>query len=316
MNAVGSALHSVLDPRGWHAAQIHTLWLVMLWVCCTMYLLVLVFGVLAAIRKRREAGEIESRGLRRTLVVWATLIVLGLSSLTFMSYLTDRAVATGRRPADLHIDVTSHQWWWEIEYTDGDLQDHARTANELHLPVGRTSNIHLRSTDVIHSFWVPSLHGKVDLIPGRENVIEIRPEHSGVYRGTCAEFCGAQHAKMAFDVIAEPEGDFAKWRRQQLQPAADTDEPRARAGSDLFQQKACSLCHMISGTDANASVGPDLTHLASRTTLAAGALPNTPGALAIWLADPQSVKPGCRMPRIPLTGDELQALVAYLSSLK
>jgi cytochrome c oxidase subunit 2 len=191
-----------------------------------------------------------------------------------------------------------------------------RTANEIHLPVGVPVRITLASNDVIHSFWVPSLSGKQDLIPGRESDITILPKKLGIFRGQCAEFCGAQHAHMALVVNVDSYPDFIKWWDHQLQPAAPPTTPRALAGYNFVTSRQCSSCHNIGGTPASGTVGPDLTHLASRRSIAAGTLPMSEGNLYGWVEDPQSLKPGVKMPTIGLEPDQLHAVVAYLETLK
>ena len=190
------------------------------------------------------------------------------------------------------------------------------TANEIHIPAGEPVRLILNSTDVIHSFWVPSLAGKLDLIPGHETVLDLEAEKPGVYRGQCAEFCGAQHAHMSTLLIAEPRPVFDAWLNDQLRPAAEPASAEAKAGRDLFLNRPCLMCHKISGTIAGGTVAPDLTHIASRKTLAAGTLMMSRGNLAAWIADPQGVKPGAHMPVMDLDGDELNAIVAYLEGLK
>ena len=191
-----------------------------------------------------------------------------------------------------------------------------RTANEIHLPVGVRAQITLQSNDVIHSFWIPNLAGKQDLIPGRTTDIQLLPRHAGVFRGQCAEFCGVQHTNMAIDVVVEPVADFQRWYEHQLSTAPPPRTPLQLAGYEYVTTRECSSCHGIAGTPAGGQIGPDLTHLASRRTIAAGTLPMSRGNLYGWVADPQSQKPGNRMPTIGLKPDELHAIVAYLETLK
>jgi cytochrome c oxidase subunit II len=214
------------------------------------------------------------------------------------------------------LKVTAHQWWWQIEYTDPDPSRLVRTANEIHLPVGAPALLELRADDVIHSFWVPNLHGKQDMIPGRTNEVRLQPVQIGRYRGQCAEFCGLQHAHMAIEVVVESREDYDAWYERQLASAPPTSDPRAMHGQQVFFTSACNMCHAIAGTDASATVGPDLSHIASRLTLAAGTLPNEPEHLRRWLENPQRVKPGNRMPVVSLARDDLDALVAYLGTLQ
>jgi cytochrome c oxidase subunit 2 len=191
-----------------------------------------------------------------------------------------------------------------------------RTANELHIPVGRPVMLELRSDDVIHSFWVPSLQGKKDLIPGYTTTLNLQGSRAGTYRGQCAEFCGLQHAKMSFDVHVHDVADFATWQASQRQPAREPDDAQKARGRDVFAGSTCPQCHAVQGTDAGATLGPDLTHVASRPFIAAGTLPNNPSNLAAWIADPQAFKPGTRMPSTKLPAEDAGALVAYLASLQ
>jgi cytochrome c oxidase subunit 2 len=216
------------------------------------------------------------------------------------------------------IRVTGHQWWWEIEYRAGkDPSKWFKTANELHLPVGRAVDISLESADVIHSFWVPRLAGKVDAIPGRTNFIRLQASNAGIYQGACAEFCGLQHAKMRFQVVAEPAADYRRWLERESAPAVAVTGGRAEQGSHVFMRSACPMCHRISGTAALATVGPDLTHVGSRRMIGAGALPKDIATLHAWVLNAPSLKPGTRMPALTqLTGPELHQLVAYLEALQ
>jgi cytochrome c oxidase subunit II len=314
--AASTGLHSALQPLGAHAQYIDVMLQTMLWVCGVMYLLVLVFLALSLWRRRPPAGEAQQRRFSFALAVWTGLIATALFALTLTSFLTDRALARATGQPQVALQVTANQWWWEIEYADPDPSQHLRTANEIHLPVNAPVHIQLASNDVIHSFWVPNLHGKRDLIPGRSTEIELQPRQIGTFRGECAEFCGAQHAKMAFDVIVESEQDYRAWRERQLSTAVTPSDPQTQRGQQVFLDSGCSLCHTISGTQAAASVAPDLSHLASRRTLAAGTLANTPENLRAWIENPQHPKPGNHMPIVSLDAQQLDALVAYLGSLQ
>ncbi|HUG38359.1 MAG TPA: cytochrome c oxidase subunit II, partial [Candidatus Limnocylindrales bacterium] len=212
-------------------------------------------------------------------------------------------------------DVRGQQWWWEFEYDGG---THAmRTANELHVPTGRRVVLRLRAHDVIHSLWVPALQGKLDVIPGKTNVTWLQADHPGVYRGQCAEYCGIQHAQMAFLVVAQPPEEFDAWLRAQRQPAVPPADDEARRGERLFVDRGCASCHTIRGSLAFfGRFGPDLTHVASRRTLAAGVLDNSRDALARWVANPQGLKPGARMPHVPLAAADFQAILHYVSALR
>jgi cytochrome c oxidase subunit 2 len=229
---------------------------------------------------------------------------------------TSRAIARMPLKDAVNIELVGHQWWWEARYKDTDPTREFTTANELHIPVGRPVVVTLRSSDVIHSLWVPNLHGKKDLIPGRTAIMRLRADKPGTYRGQCAEFCGLEHALMVLLVSAEPPAQYEAWAAKQRQPAPPPADDQQARGLQVFLGTSCVMCHTISGTTAQGKLGPDLTHLASRQTIAAGTLPNNRGHLAGWIADPQSLKPGVNMPANALAPDDLQALLAYLESLK
>jgi cytochrome c oxidase subunit 2 len=216
----------------------------------------------------------------------------------------------------VRIRATGHQWWWEFRYDDPTPSNMFTTANEIHIPIGRPVEFELQSTDVIHSFWIPNLHGKRDMIPGHPTRTVLQADKAGTYWGQCAEFCGYEHAKMRFKVVAESDADFQKWLAAARQPAAEPTTDSQKKGRAIFLGRTCVMCHTIGGTIAGAMTGPELTHLASRSKIAAGTLPNTRGYLAGWIANPQQIKPGVRMPPNALPPDELQALLDYLESLK
>jgi cytochrome c oxidase subunit 2 len=212
--------------------------------------------------------------------------------------------------------VTAQQFWWELRYRGTEGLETVITANELHVPVGRTVEVRLHSIDVIHSFWVPALQGKLDAIPGKTNVTWIRAERPGTFPGQCAEYCGMQHALMRLLVVAQPDAEFTRWLEGQARPAAAPSDERTQRGAGLFLLH-CARCHAIRGTPASFGLGgPDLTHVASRRTLAAGTLANVKGNLAGWIADPQTLKPGNRMPRIPLAAEDFHAVLEYVGSLR
>jgi cytochrome c oxidase subunit 2 len=215
------------------------------------------------------------------------------------------------------ITVIGHQWWWEIHYQIGGVEQHVVDANELHLPAGRPVDIELRTHDVIHSFWVPRLHGKVDLVPGFANRIRIQADQPGVYRGECAEYCGPQHAHMILLVDVQPQAEFDAWLGRARQPAAPPVSEAAAHGQQVFMSNACILCHTIRGTAAHGLVGPDLTHLAARQGIAANSFPNRTAFLESWVTHAQTMKPDAQMPDITaFNGDDLRALVTYLEGLK
>ena len=306
-------------------SQFLTLFTIFLVVCGIMYVLVIGFLVVGIVRRRSEveANVVEtgrhhqSHPLMHSLLIgWAGLIGVGLAGLAIASFFTDRSMAQAATNQKLSIKLTANQWWWDVQYVSSDPSKMMRTANELHLPVGVPVRITLASNDVIHSFWVPSLAGKQDLIPGRETDITITPRKTGIFRGQCAEFCGVQHAHMALVVDVDSYPDFIKWWNHQLQPAPMPTTALALAGYKYVTTGPCSACHKIGGTSARGTVAPDLTHLASRRSIAAGTLPMGEGGLYGWIEDPQSVKPGNRMPTIGLEPDQLHSVVAYLETLK
>jgi cytochrome c oxidase subunit 2 len=214
------------------------------------------------------------------------------------------------------IRVIGHQWWWEVQYL-GDPSNQFTTANEIHIPTGRPVDIVLETADVIHSFWVPALHGKVDTIPGQPNYIRIQADREGRFPGQCSEFCGVQHARMRLLVVAQSPPDYEAWRNQQLKPAAMPQDQQALHGQDVFDGAACALCHTVRGTVAEGKVAPDLTHLASREGIAANSYRNDTADLEAWVTHAQSLKPGAQMPNVSqFTGSDLRALVTYLQQLK
>jgi cytochrome c oxidase subunit II len=241
------------------------------------------------------------------------LVLLGLLG---ASVATGRLLSREHEREPLRIEVTGKQFWWQVRYPAEPPSDVVVTANELHVPTGRTIRLELRADDVVHSFWVPQLHGKRDLIPGRLTDLQFRVDRAGTYTGQCAEFCGVQHAHMLIRVVAEDGSAFEDWRRRQRVAARTPETPDQQRGQGVFMTQACVLCHTIRGTDAGGQSGPDLTHLASRRFIAAGALPNTRGHLAGWVLDSQAAKPGNRMPPVAIAGPDLQALLAYLESLE
>ena len=271
-------------------------------------------------RAHTRADAIGGDRAERTMTRWliggvaATTLIL-LATLLYNFY-TGRALASFAEPGALTVRVTGHQWWWEVQYLDPAYDRRVSTANEIHLPVGRRVRLEVQSRDVIHSFWVPNLHGKLDLIPGYSGTTYLRVDEPGVFMGRCAEYCGLQHARMELRVIAESPARFAAWYEGQLRSARPPSDSIQQKGQQVFLSKGCVMCHTVRGTPANSRVGPDLTHLASRMTIAAGTLPNTRGHLGGWVVDPQRIKPGARMPPNQLAADELHALLDYLQSLK
>ena len=315
---------SIFSGAAAEVRQFNILFVIFLVICAIMYALVIAFLIVAILRRHRAQANVVETGrhhesdpsMRTGLIAWGVLVATGLVALAIASFFTDRSMAKAAASEKLSITVTANQWWWDVQYNSADASKTLRTANELHLPVGVPVRITLHSNDVIHSFWVPSLAGKQDLIPGRETDVTIVPRKIGIYRGQCAEFCGTQHAHMALVVNVDSYADFLKWWSHQLQPASAPTAPLAQAGYRYVTTGQCATCHSIGGTSAGGRVGPDLTHLASRRTIAAGTMPMSKGNLYGWVEDPQSIKPGSRMPTIGLEPNQLHAVVAYLETLK
>ncbi len=323
-----NSVQSVLDSAGPQAARIEWLW----WgftVVLTLIFVIVVGLLLWALSRRHRgieqeplervhipSGATEQR-LTRTVAAGILATVIILFGLLIASVGTGKAISNlaGRKDG-MTIEVIGNQWWWYVRYLDDEPSRIVVTANEIHIPVGRPVQIRGTSNDVIHSFWVPNLHGKRDLIPSRVTDEWILADRPGRYRGQCAEFCGLQHAHMALWVVAESPAEFEAWRRRQLEPAIEPSNPTTRVGRLVFEKYACVYCHAIRGTAAAGQVAPDLTHFASRFTLAAGTLPNNKGNLAGWILDPQSVKPGNHMATLPVKPEELRPLIEYLESLQ
>jgi cytochrome c oxidase subunit 2 len=272
-------------------------------------------------RKRRGFGSDTDGPKPGEKIGWRVVVgagvVLPIAVLATLFVIADVfVIQTTQAPAKgstrLTIRVVGHQWWWEVRYPG----TAAVTANEMHIPARTPVRVEVQSVDVIHSFWVPQLNRKIDAIPGRTNVVELRADAVGIYRGQCAEFCGLQHAHMGMKVFADPPDRFRAWLADQERPAARPSGSLAARGESVFMDGPCSSCHTIRGTDARGYVGPDLTHLASRTTLAAVTIPNRKGYLGGWILDSQHVKPGNQMPNVNLRGPQLQALLAYLEGLR
>jgi cytochrome c oxidase subunit II len=309
---------NALDPVGPQASRIaHLAWVFfsVAGVVYTAVVVVLLIAIVRSVRHRDAAPEDEPRKTRIiTGAVGVTAaIVLGL--LVF-SVASGRQISHEPARGSMTIQVTGHQWWWEIEYPDQTPSNTVYTANELHIPTGRKVLIRATASDVIHSFWVPNLHGKKDLIPGRINTTWIQADQPGVWRGQCAEFCGLQHAHMGLLVIAESPEQFNAWLTRQREPAAAPSTDEQRRGQQIVENGPCALCHSIRGTSAMGQVAPDLTHLGSRRTIAAGVLANNRGNLGGWITDSHRVKPGVRMPPIPIASKDLTPLLSYLENLK
>ncbi|WP_458759621.1 cytochrome c oxidase subunit II [Afipia sp. TerB] len=316
-----SGWQSALDVHGPSATSVKHLILIIVAVCSVIWALVMIALIMALARRRVPTpAPVQPRPQadRRMMIVigGATIAtVLIISGFTVLSLFATRILSLAGGD-DLTIKVRGQQWWWGIEYFGDTPEKRFETANEIHIPVGRNVRLKLEGLDVIHSFWVPSLAGKRDLIPGSPNELTIRADRAGIYRGQCAEFCGMQHAHMAFLVVAESPEDFEKWAGTQQQPAVSPSEEEIAAGQQVFLAKACAACHAVRGTSAAGTTGPDLTHVASRKYIASGVFETTRGSFAAWIADPQTIKPGNNMPMVPLTAEELRSVSAYMASLK
>ena len=293
---------------------------VVLGVAMAVVVVVTALLVAAIARHRSEpeaGGEPRRRGRGLGWIHWGGMIipVVILVLLFFQSLgLLEQLAAAPR--ARVTIRLTGHRWWWDAAYLAEDGRTVIPTANVLHIPAGEPVRLELETADVIHSFWIPTLAGKTDLVPGQHNATWIQADTPGTYGGQCGEYCGQQHANMMLTVIAEPRAEYERWLAAEAAPAVEPTDGAPREGAAVFAGRACAGCHTIRGTMARGRVGPDLTHLARRPTLAAGILANSPANLATWIAAPQAVKPGAQMPHVPLPADELQALLAYLQSLQ
>jgi cytochrome c oxidase subunit 2 len=299
-------------PDSSQSERIQELSFIMFGILAFVLVVVWTWLVLAVVRyrRRRESEVKQTRGNLVVEIIWTaipTVIVAVLFTLTLQT-----TAALSPSGADTSFVATSHQWWWEFEYPDGDFV----TANEVHVPVDTDIIATMLAADVIHSYWVPQMGGKIDMIPGHPNRLEFHPTRTGTFIGQCSEYCGHQHANMRFLLIVQTAGEFSRWFANQQQPAREPTDALTREGAEVMRTQPCAGCHAIRGTDLSSRVGPDLTHFGSRRTLAAGVLANTPTNLRRWLKDPQEVKPQNKMPTVPLTDRQLDALVAYLESLK
>jgi cytochrome c oxidase subunit II len=318
VNAGCEGNQSMFNPQGPAARSIAGFGWLLIGISIAVYVAVLVALGWALVRRRRPDDDQPAATNQLTLAIASAVAVTAatLVTLTISSEAVGRSLTTPTGPGAITADVIGHQWWWEFQYRDVSPQDFVTSPNELHIPVGTNVVLKAQSRDVIHSFWVPNLQGKRDLIPGQVTSVWIQADKPGVYRGQCAEFCGHQHAKMAFVVVAEPMGAFLEWIRNQRQPAVEPATNEQRRGRELFMQSTCVTCHTIRGTDAGSRVGPELTHVGSRMTVGAGTLPNTREHLEQWVSNPQQVKPGIRMPASPLSRDDLELVITYLRSLR
>lgn len=303
-------------PNSPSAVAMRDLAIVILWIAAAVFVVVEALLIYSVWRYRQRPGDEgtlprQIHGNTPIEIAWTTAPALVLV-IVFVFTVRTMGVVASAPETDLVVKIIAHQWWWEIQYPELGIV----TATDLHVPVGKPVQIELTSADVIHSFWVPELAGKTDTIPGRVNHTWFTVEEPGQYLGLCAEFCGAQHAQMRFRVIAESPEAFEAWVQQQQQPAAEATTQSAQQGQQAFLAAGCAACHTIEGTPAQGKVGPNLTHFGSRTTIAAGALTNTPENLARWVRNPQAVKPGTLMPNLNLSEETIEQLAAYLEGLK
>jgi cytochrome c oxidase subunit II len=323
LTASGQTVHSIgniFDPRATPAQSVYSLSLLVMTVCAAIFLVVAGLLTFTIVRFRRNAHDgrepAQVYGSSRIEIAWTVIPILIVLVLTMATARAVLAIQNKRAPADaLHVTVIGHQWWWEIRYGELGIV----TANELHVPVSTTAKpaltfLKLESADVAHSFWVPQLSGKTDLIPNQTNSMWIDPQQEGTFLGNCAEYCGMQHANMLLRVVVQSPGDFEKWAVAQRAEASYNLQ--LEAARSTFLSLSCVSCHSVSGTSASGTFGPDLSHLMSRATLGSGVVSNTPKNLRAWVKDPQAIKPGNLMPSMQLNSRELDQVVTYLSSLK
>jgi cytochrome c oxidase subunit 2 len=331
MSVLGAAVpgfltnQSSLNPVGPGAWRIEHEFALIFWITGIVYCLVMTVLVVGVYRRRytlemmpapqqtNEAGDrLATRAVAGAMIATVLLLFIMLVG----SFRTSRALSAMNDEKVMTIDVYGHQWWWQVQYPNDEADKTVETANEIHVPVGVPIRIHGTSRDVIHSFWAPNVQGKRDLMPGYDTDVMMRIDQPGRWRGQCAEYCGEQHAHMSFYMVAESKQDFERWVTAQAQSSATPNNAQTQHGQQVFLTHACVLCHTIRGTTAGSKVGPDLTHLASRSTIAAGMLPNTPGNLGGWILNAQALKPGSRMPPNQMSGADLQDLLAYLETLR
>jgi cytochrome c oxidase subunit 2 len=322
---IGGGIQNSINPAGPNAESLSRLWWLMFYVCSAVYLLVMI-GVAIAIRKGTRHSDLNpvlnpspstERGKRNAVLSAVSVTVVILFVFLIYSYSTGRSLTAdlGQKNG-LSIEVTGHQWWWEARYNDVDASNMFITANEIHIPVGVPVLFTLHGGDVIHSFWVPNLAGKKDLIPGKVSTMWLQADKPGVYRGQCAEYCGLQHARMAMWIVAEPQDQFNAWRQNQTQGSVPPATDSQRYGQQVFLSSTCVMCHSINGTPAGSNFGPNLTHVGSRNTIAAATVSNTREHLMRWIINSQQFKPGNKMPQNNIGQTELEALADYLQSLK
>jgi cytochrome c oxidase subunit II len=320
----GSIVHqtpSTLDPHSGPALMIHHLSLFVIQITSVIFIVVASLLAYVVVRYRQRDPNDNSEppqiyGSTQIELAWTVIpilivLVLFLTTARILFAIQDQKMP----PSALDVDAVGHQFWWEFRYPKLGFT----AANELHVPlstgqVPAVTSLNLLSADVVHSFWVPALFGKIDMFPNQVNHMWFNPDKPGMYVGQCAQFCGVEHAKMLLRVYAQTPEDFAAWVKNQQQPAVQ--DPAVAEGRQIFQSQSCISCHVIRGTPAQGKFGPDLTHFGSRDTLASGAADNTPANLKLWIKDPANVKPGSLMPAMQLSDDQIDKVVAYLDTLK
>lgn len=306
---------SALNPRSDPAAELAQLSWILFALGAFVFLIVIAAIALACVGTQavRSAlashGMVVSGGIIFPVAVLTALLIYGV-------WLTGGSQARLKEAGSLRIKIVGEQWWWRINYEDREGQSIA-SANELRIPVGRPALLELTSADVIHSFWIPNLAGKLDMMPGRITRLRLEANASGIFRGQCAEYCGGPHALMAFEVVAMPQEEFDAWLASQATPASEPSTAEAQRGRELFMASGCGGCHAVRGTAATGTIGPDLTHLGSRRSVGIDTNRSSAEAIAHFIRDGQHIKPGNLMPPYRIfTTDELSALSIYLSGLK
>jgi cytochrome c oxidase subunit 2 len=314
----GCGRQSILSTRSKPAHDIALLWWWMLGAATIVFLGAIALLAVGWFRREKPGlpffGEREDLAQGMVLVFGVAIPIVVLVALFGVSdvYLVGQTAPPNPRSTPMTIEVVGHQWWWEVRYDNG----RAVTANEIHIPVRTRVNVVAVSADVIHSFWVPALNRKIDMVPGMRNRVLLYASRPGEYRGQCSQFCGFQHANMAMEVFAQRPAAFRTWLAGQERPAATPSSAQAQAGRRVFMTSQCASCHTIAGTPAQGTVGPNLSHVASRTTLAGAEIPNTQRWLSAWIRNPQRIKPGDRMPDLGMSSTQISQLVAYLQELK
>lgn len=314
----GCGKQSIVSTKSPDAHDIALLWWWMLAASVIVFAGALVLLALAILRRGSSGlplfGEREDITERMVLMFGIAIPAVALVALFAVAdvYLVGRTGPPKPSSTAMTIDVIGHQWWWEVRYPG----TNAVTANEIHIPVDTRVNVVVTTADVIHSFWVPALNRKIDMIPGLQNRVLLYSQHTGKFRGQCSQYCGLQHAHMSMWVFVQTPAAYQAWLANMAAPAATPTTPEAKAGERQFVADGCASCHQIRGIGATATVGPDLTHLQTRTSLAALTIPNTPSSLAAWIRNPQAIKPGDRMPDLGLSNTQVSELVAYLEGLK